>query len=131
MYWDNFIEKSGKPHKYIRKIPKKTGKGYNYLYPKDFKNPLKTLMAMLNDHLFSEGAYKDHKVTEINIAPNLYHSQSKDLYADIGASMIRIGCLTDYVKPKKKIEEYKEQLERLSILNDENRYDTVNLIYFT
>ena len=86
---------------------------------------------MINDHLFSEGAYKDHKVTEINIAPNLYHSQSKDLYADIGASMIRIGCLTDYVKPKKKIEEYKEQLERLSILNDENRYDTVNLIYFT
>ena len=53
---------------------------------------------------FSEGAFsKDHKVTEINIAPNLYHSQSKDLYADIGASMIRIGCLTDYVKPKKKM----------------------------
>lgn len=58
---------------------------------------------MVYDHLFSGGAYKDHKVTEINIAPNLYHSQSKDLYADIGASMIRIGCLTDYVKPKKKM----------------------------
>lgn len=37
------------------------------------------------------------------LAPNLFHSQSKDLYADIGASKINIGCLTDFVKPKKKM----------------------------
>ena len=36
------------------------------------------------------------------LAPNLYHSQSKDLYADIGASKINIGCLTDFVSLKRK-----------------------------
>lgn len=41
--------------------------------------------------------------TRNKLAPNLYHSQSKDLYADIGASKINIGCLTDFVKPKKKM----------------------------
>ena len=41
--------------------------------------------------------------TRNKLAPNRYHSQSKDLYADIGASKINIGCLTDFVKPKKKM----------------------------
>lgn len=45
-----------------------------------------------------EGAYKDHKVSEINIAPNLYHSQSEDLYADIGANDISLGSLLNFVK---------------------------------
>ena len=65
MYWDNFIEKSGKPHKYIRKIPKKTGKGYYYLYPKDFKNPrdLPSASSLANEFI---------KNGQINLAKEEY-----------------------------------------------------------
>lgn len=43
-YYDNMIEKST-THKYIRRVPKSTGKGYNYFYPEDFKKPLKALLT--------------------------------------------------------------------------------------
>jgi|GEM_PF-3912380 len=63
MYWDNFIEKSGRSHKYIRRIPKKAGKGYNYIYPKDFKSPLKTLMAIFG--------IKEEKITDAYVRNNI------------------------------------------------------------
>ena len=43
-YYDNMIEKST-THKYIRRVPKSTGKGYNYFYPEDFKKPMKALLS--------------------------------------------------------------------------------------
>ena len=33
-------------HKYIRRWPKKTGKGWDYLYPKDFLHPIKALFNL-------------------------------------------------------------------------------------
>ena len=43
-YYDNMIEKST-THKYIRRVPKSSGKGYNYFYPEDFKKPFKALLS--------------------------------------------------------------------------------------
>lgn len=43
-YYDRMIEKST-THKYIRRVPKSTGKGYNYFYPEDFKKPMKALLS--------------------------------------------------------------------------------------
>jgi hypothetical protein len=43
-YYDNMIEKST-THKYIRRVPKSNGKGYNYFYPEDFKKPFKALLS--------------------------------------------------------------------------------------
>lgn len=43
-YYDNMIEKSTS-HKYIRRVPKSNGKGYNYFYPEDFKKPFKALLS--------------------------------------------------------------------------------------
>ena len=43
-YYDDMIEKST-THKYIRRVPKSTGKGYNYFYPSDFKKPMKALLS--------------------------------------------------------------------------------------
>ena len=43
-YYDNMIEKST-THKYIRRVPKSNGKGYNYFYPEDFKKPMKALLS--------------------------------------------------------------------------------------
>ena len=43
-YYDNLIEKSTS-HKYIRRVPKSSGKGYNYFYPEDFKKPFKALLS--------------------------------------------------------------------------------------
>lgn len=43
-YYDNMIEKST-THKYIRRVPKSNGKGYNYFYPEDFKKPVKALLS--------------------------------------------------------------------------------------
>lgn len=63
MYWDNFIEKSGRSHKYIRRIPKNTGKGYNYIYPKDFKNPLKSLTSIFG--------IKEEKITDAYVRNNI------------------------------------------------------------
>ena len=43
-YYENMIEKSTS-HKYIRRVPKSSGKGYNYFYAKDFKTPFKALLS--------------------------------------------------------------------------------------
>ncbi len=75
-----------------------------------------------------EGAYKDHKVAEINIAPNLYHSQSNDLYADIGANVISMAVLTDFVKPQNlmtlnalgepSLEEIQDKIKSKNVISD-------------
>ena len=44
-YYDDLIEKST-THKYIRRVPKSNGKGYNYFYPEDFKKPMKALAIL-------------------------------------------------------------------------------------
>ena len=63
-YYDNMIEKST-THKYIRRVPKSNGKGYNYFYPEDFKKPLKALLSffgMKEDKI--DNAYKNNNISE-------------------------------------------------------------------
>ena len=63
-YYDNMIEKST-THKYIRRVPKSNGKGYNYFYPEDFKKPLKALLSffgMKEDKI--DNAYKNNNIQE-------------------------------------------------------------------
>ena len=63
-YYDNMIEKST-THKYIRRVPKSSGKGYNYFYPEDFKKPLKALLSffgMKEDKI--DKAYKNNNIQE-------------------------------------------------------------------
>ena len=35
-------------HKYIKRWPKKSGKGWDYLYPKDFSSPIKALLNLFS-----------------------------------------------------------------------------------
>lgn len=37
-------------HKYIRKVPKKSGKGFYYIYAETFKKPFTFLKTMFNIH---------------------------------------------------------------------------------
>lgn len=63
-YYDNMIEKST-THKYIRRVPKSNGKGYNYFYPEDFKKPMKALLSffgMKEDKI--DNAYKNNNISE-------------------------------------------------------------------
>ena len=63
-YYDNMIEKST-THKYIRRVPKSTGKGYNYFYPEDFKKPMKALLSffgMKEDTI--DKAYKNNNIQQ-------------------------------------------------------------------
>jgi hypothetical protein len=63
-YYDNMIEKST-THKYIRRVPKSTGKGYNYFYPEDFKKPMKALLSffgMKEDAL--DKAYTNNNINQ-------------------------------------------------------------------
>ena len=63
-YYDNLIEKST-THKYIRRVPKSTGKGYNYFYPEDFKKPLKALLSffgMKEDKI--DKAYENNNINQ-------------------------------------------------------------------
>ena len=63
-YYDNMIEKST-THKYIRRVPKSTGKGYNYFYPEDFKKPFKALMSffgMKEDKI--DKAYENNNISQ-------------------------------------------------------------------
>ena len=63
-YYDNLIEKST-THKYIRRVPKSTGKGYNYFYPEDFKKPMKALLSffgMKEDTI--DKAYKNNNIQQ-------------------------------------------------------------------
>lgn len=52
-------------HKYIRRVPKSSGKGYNYFYPKDFKKPFKallTLFGMKEDTI--DKAYTNNNISQ-------------------------------------------------------------------
>ena len=63
-YYDNLIEKSTS-HKYIRRVPKSSGKGYNYFYPEDFKKPFKALLSffgMKEDTI--DKAYKNNNIQQ-------------------------------------------------------------------
>ena len=63
-YYDNLIEKST-THKYIRRVPKSNGKGYNYFYPEDFKKPMKALLSffgMKEDTI--DNAYKNNNIQQ-------------------------------------------------------------------
>ncbi|MBQ3641761.1 hypothetical protein II906_07560, partial [bacterium] len=63
-YYDNLIEKST-THKYIRRVPKSTGKGYNYFYPEDFKKPIKALLSffgMKEDKI--DKAYENNNINQ-------------------------------------------------------------------
>ena len=63
-YYDNMIEKST-THKYIRRVPKSSGKGYNYFYPEDFKKPMKALLSffgMKEDTI--DNAYKNNNIQQ-------------------------------------------------------------------
>lgn len=63
-YYDNMVEKST-THKYIRKVPKSSGKGYNYFYPKDFAKPFKALLSffgMKEDKV--DKAYTDNNIQQ-------------------------------------------------------------------
>ena len=63
-YYDNMIEKSTS-HKYIRRVPKSSGKGYNYFYPEDFKKPLKALLSffgMKEDKI--DKAYENNNINQ-------------------------------------------------------------------
>lgn len=63
-YYDNMIEKST-THKYIRRVPKSTGKGYNYFYPEDFKKPFKALLSffgMKEDKI--DKAYENNNISQ-------------------------------------------------------------------
>ena len=63
-YYDNMIEKSTS-HKYIRRVPKSNGKGYNYFYPEDFKKPLKALLSffgMKEDKI--DKAYENNNINQ-------------------------------------------------------------------
>lgn len=61
-YYDDMIEKSTS-HKYIRRVPKSSGKGYNYFYPEDFKRPMKALDTIfgLNEEKV-DNAYKTNNI---------------------------------------------------------------------
>ena len=63
-YYDNLIEKST-THKYIRRVPKSSGKGYNYFYPEDFKKPFKALLSffgMKEDKI--DKAYENNNINQ-------------------------------------------------------------------
>ena len=63
-YYDNLIEKST-THKYIRRVPKSNGKGYNYFYPEDFKKPMKALLSffgMKEDKI--DKAYENNNINQ-------------------------------------------------------------------
>lgn len=61
-WYDNMIEKST-AHKYIRRVPKSTGKGYNYFYPKDFAKPMKALLSFFGMKEESvDNAYKNNNI---------------------------------------------------------------------
>ena len=63
-YYDNMIEKST-THKYIRRVPKSNGKGYNYFYPEDFKKPFKALLSffgMKEDKI--DKAYENNNINQ-------------------------------------------------------------------
>ena len=63
-YYDNLIEKST-THKYIRRVPKSSGKGYNYFYPSDFKKPIKALLTffgMKEDKI--DNAYENNNISQ-------------------------------------------------------------------
>ncbi|MBO7517668.1 MAG: hypothetical protein J6T31_01005, partial [Methanobrevibacter sp.] len=64
-YYDNMIEKST-THKYIRRVPKSTGKGYNYFYPEDFKKPMKPLSSLFG--LKEESVDKTYENNSIQAA---------------------------------------------------------------
>ena len=63
-YYDTMIEKSTS-HKYIRRVPKSNGKGYNYFYPEDFKKPFKALLSffgMKEDKI--DKAYENNNINQ-------------------------------------------------------------------
>ena len=63
-YYEGMIEKST-THKYIRRVPKSTGKGYNYFYPEDFKKPFKALLSffgMKEDKI--DNAYTNNNISQ-------------------------------------------------------------------
>ena len=63
-YYDTMIEKSTS-HKYIRRVPKSNGKGYNYFYPEDFKKPMKALLSffgMKEDKI--DKAYENNNINQ-------------------------------------------------------------------
>lgn len=61
-YYENMIEKSTS-HKYIRRVPKSSGKGYNYFYAKDFKTPFKALLSFFGMKKESiEKAYENNNI---------------------------------------------------------------------
>ena len=63
-YYDNMIEKST-THKYIRRVPKSSGKGYNYFYPSDFKKPIKALLSFFGmKEETINNAYKNNNIQE-------------------------------------------------------------------
>ena len=63
-YYEGMIEKST-THKYIRRVPKSTGKGYNYFYPKDFAKPMKALMTLFGmKEEKIDNAYKNNNISQ-------------------------------------------------------------------
>ena len=107
------IEKS-RNHKYIKRFPKKNGKGWWYVYAKDLKKPFKALLTIfgLKDSNITN-TYKDEKieqnygVTKENFASHILRYFTKKEFYDNKFSNPTIS-----EKYKKPINENKSKTEK-------------------
>ena len=108
------LQKS-RSHKYIRRYPKPSGKGWNYIYKESFLKPFKALAEIFGftktkiDNLYStNNIQKDYGVDKDTFAAHILKYMSKKEYYDEKFSNPTIS--KKYKKPVKEGE--KKQIEK-------------------
>lgn len=100
--WNEYIEKAGgRSHKYIRKIPNSKG-GWNYIYPADFKKPIKALLS-----IFGMKEEKIDNAYEKNDIQNLYGASKETFAAHILEYLSNRAKWNNFFSDKKTRESYK------------------------
>lgn len=109
------IEKS-KAHKYIKRFPKKSGKGWWYVYAKDLLKPFKALETIFGiknkniTHTYEkENVQKDYNVTKETFASHILRYFVKKEFYDNKFSQPAVS--NKYKKPQKSVVEQKAKKE--------------------
>lgn len=109
------IEKS-KAYKYIKRFPKKSGKGWWYVYPKDLLKPFKVLETIFGiknkniTHTYEkENIQKDYNVTKVSFASHILRYFVKKEFYDNKFSQPAVS--NKYKKPQKSVVEQKAKKE--------------------